>query len=442
MAKKTLVLVWLLILTAYTTASQDRGLAVDATTNWEKQQIHSLLTLDTRIAGIILPSGRSAALQILEMESPALLKDAFFSLQIDSLNQLGNYIEDGTVLLSDLNDLVEQSRSTPPWFSRDLDHVTMTRTVPLNTIASLFIRHVRAQPVPVPLQETETRAFTGILIDARGSLPVHGEYTTEQLRPALFPKIRDTTMDMVYERNMVDPDTARSRGVVYYTSTLDENSYRDRIGNDPLRITARGVFGRYRTDPVISREDYLRIASIPENRELLSRGRVVIICDPETLEQNRLGPVKDSNYYFVWQEIERQLSASSVQRMDFSDSWQGLKFTMYDIRFVADTARILDSERGRIDIVADALKLAGPNARFLVEGHTAEVGKPAGELTLSIERARKIGEELASRGIDPDHITIAGYGGTRPVASNDTDEGRAQNRRVEITIQLEESNQR
>ncbi len=442
MVKKTLVLAWLLILVASVAGSQDRGLAVEATTNWEEQHIHSILTLDTRKAGITLPSGRSAALQILEMESPSLLKDAFFSLQIDSLNQLGNYIEDGTVLLSDLNDLVEKSRSTPPWFSRDLDSIAMTRTVPLNRIAGLFIRHTRSRPIPVPLQEEHTRPFTGILIDARGKLPVHGEYTTEKIQPALFPKIWDTEMDLVYERNMVEPETARSSGVVYYTSTFDEQNYRDRIGTDPLRITARGVFGRYRTDPVISRKDYLRIASIPENRELLAQGKIVIICDPETLEQNRLGPVRDKNYYFVWQEIERQLSASPVQRMDFSDSWQGLKFTMYDIRFVADTAQILESERGRINIVADALQLAGPEARFLVEGHTAEVGKPAGELQLSIERARKIGEELSRRGIDPDRITIAGYGGTRPVAPNNTDEGRAQNRRVEITIQLDTRDQR
>jgi outer membrane protein OmpA-like peptidoglycan-associated protein len=114
---------------------------------------------------------------------------------------------------------------------------------------------------------------------------------------------------------------------------------------------------------------------------------------------------------------------------------------MYDIRFVADTAQILESERGRIDIVADALLLAGENASFVVEGHTANVGKPAGELNLSIERARKIGEELTRRGIDPGRIRIAGYGGTQPVAPNTTDEGRALNRRVEITIDIENNRQ-
>ncbi|HQF73122.1 MAG TPA: OmpA family protein [Treponemataceae bacterium] len=441
MLKKTLFCAWLLVLATALAVTQENGLSVDATTNWEKQLIHSIISLDTRQAGIELPSGRSAALQILQMESPTLLKDSFFSLQIDSLHQLGHYIEDGTVPLSELNTLVEESTCAPPWFSRELDRISMTRTVPLPGIAGLFIRHTAPQPVPVPLAEAPTKPFTGILVDARGRLPVHGEYTRESIRPALFPRIWDTGMDLVYEKNMVDPRTAQDYGLVRYTTTTDEQSYRNRIGNDPLRITARGVFGRYRTDPVISREDYLKIVSIPENRTLLAEGRIVILCDPEALENTRLGPVKDRNYYVVRRDIERKLAATPVQRMDFSDSWQGLKITMYDIRFVADTAQILESERGRIDIVADALLLAGENASFVVEGHTANVGKPAGELNLSIERARKIGEELTRRGIDPGRLRIAGYGGTRPVAPNTTDEGRALNRRVEITIDIENNRQ-
>ena len=440
MSKKGLFWLCLLALTSSLCMAQDRGLTVTSTTNWGKEHIHSMITLDTQKNGIRLPAGRNTALQILEMESPALLKDTFFSLQIDSTNQLGNYVENGTIHLSELTDLIELSPRTPPWFSRDLETISMTRTVPLSKIASLFVRHTRAQPVPHPLQKEPTHAFTGILIDARGQLPVHGEYTDETIQPCLFPKIWDTEMDLVYERNMIEPDIARSRGVVFYTDSADERIYRDRIGNDPLRITARGVFGRARTDPIISRSDYLKIASSPENRELLSQGKVVIICDAKTLERSRLGPAKNFDYYFVWKEIERTLAVTPVQRMVFRDAWQGLKITMYDIRFVADTAQIIEAERGRISIVADALKLAGPRATFLVEGHTASVGKPTGELNLSKERANKIAEELSQRGIPRERITIEGYGGTQPQDTNETDAGRAKNRRVEITIHLPEQN--
>lgn len=111
----------------------------------------------------------------------------------------------------------------------------------------------------------------------------------------------------------------------------------------------------------------------------------------------------------------------------------GLRLSVRDIRFVPDSNEVLPSEHGRLDEIADVLKLA-PDAQFLVEGHTAAVGRPEGEQKLSVERARKIAEELAKRGVNATAFICRGWGGTRPIADNATDTGRAQNRRVEITI--------
>ncbi len=115
------------------------------------------------------------------------------------------------------------------------------------------------------------------------------------------------------------------------------------------------------------------------------------------------------------------------------DTPSGLRLSVRGIRFEADSAVILPSEKGRLDEIAAVLKTA-PGAEFLVEGHTASVGRPEGEMTLSAERAKRVADELTARGIPADSFLFAGYGGTRPVASNGTEEGRALNRRVEITI--------
>lgn len=71
---------------------------------------------------------------------------------------------------------------------------------------------------------------------------------------------------------------------------------------------------------------------------------------------------------------------------------------------------------------------------FLVEGHTAKVGYEAGEQKLSLERAKSIAKALADRGIDSGKFIVKGAGSSKPVASNATPQGKAQNRRVEITI--------
>jgi outer membrane protein OmpA-like peptidoglycan-associated protein len=111
----------------------------------------------------------------------------------------------------------------------------------------------------------------------------------------------------------------------------------------------------------------------------------------------------------------------------------GVRLTVKDIRFAADSEEFLPSEYPRLDRLAEALREA-PDRNFLVEGHTAAVGRPQGELDLSIRRAKRMVEELVKRGIGADRFLYKGWGGTQALGDNATEAGRAQNRRVEITI--------
>jgi len=78
---------------------------------------------------------------------------------------------------------------------------------------------------------------------------------------------------------------------------------------------------------------------------------------------------------------------------------------------------------------------AHPNKRILVAGYTDNVGDSASNLKLSLARATALRDWLIdASGIAATQFAIQGYGDTRPIASNDTDAGRAHNRRVEITL--------
>lgn len=112
---------------------------------------------------------------------------------------------------------------------------------------------------------------------------------------------------------------------------------------------------------------------------------------------------------------------------------KGIVLLLFDLRFVADSDELLAAEKGRLDVIAEALKKL-PENNFLIEGHAADLGKAKGEMELSRQRAKKIAAELAKRGIDPSHIVYRGLGSTMPIATNSNEEGRARNRRVEITI--------
>jgi outer membrane protein OmpA-like peptidoglycan-associated protein len=128
--------------------------------------------------------------------------------------------------------------------------------------------------------------------------------------------------------------------------------------------------------------------------------------------------------------IDKTLKDSAI---DLTPIPEGIRLTIKDIRFVPDTAEFLPAERSRLDLIAEALKQM-PDRTFLVEGHTAAVGRPAGEMELSIERAKRMVDELVKRGINADRFIYKGWGGTKPVGDNSTDAGRSSNRRVEITI--------
>ncbi|MDR2518263.1 MAG: OmpA family protein [Spirochaetaceae bacterium] len=112
---------------------------------------------------------------------------------------------------------------------------------------------------------------------------------------------------------------------------------------------------------------------------------------------------------------------------------EGVRLTVRDIRFAPDSDQFLPGETPKLDLIASALKQI-PDRGFFVEGHTASTGNPGSEMELSIKRAKRMVDELISRGISADRFTYKGSGGTKPVGDNATNAGRIRNRRVEITI--------
>lgn len=402
--------------------------------NWETAQVDSKITIDLNKSGLYLPTDRNAAIRLIQQNRSSLLKNAYLAVLVDSSHRIGNYLAEERISLTDINTVINSGKSTPPVLSQELQTAIVYHQNPLQELANLFIKHnTPYTPSFFPLG-TASKVYTGILIDARGKLPVHGEYSSEQLNPCLFPKIWNKNMNLIYEKNIVDPAQAKKHSIVFYTDTLDESAYRDRIGTEPLRIIARGVFGDNRTDPIISNEDAERILAKRENIELLRQGKIVIVCDKDTLQVSPTYPLADEQFYFMYRDIEKFFLDREPESITVKAPKNIIKITMYDIRFVADSAEILPDETGRLDVIAEALKKVGPNTHFLIEGHTANLNRPEGERILSLQRADKIAEELAKRGIEASRMETAGYGATRPIAPNDTAENRAKNRRVEITI--------
>ncbi len=112
---------------------------------------------------------------------------------------------------------------------------------------------------------------------------------------------------------------------------------------------------------------------------------------------------------------------------------EGVKLSLPEIHFYPDEARILPSEKNRLDRLSELLKKV-PDADILIKGHTADVGTRESQYVLSVERAKTILREMEQRGLKADRFIYQGLGGDEPLAPNDTEEGRKKNRRVEVII--------
>ena len=123
----------------------------------------------------------------------------------------------------------------------------------------------------------------------------------------------------------------------------------------------------------------------------------------------------------------------SEKKVIVENTAAGIRLTMQNLNFKPDSAELLPGENERLDQIAQVLKEV-PNQMFLVEGHTASVGYEKGEMKLSVERADSVATALIQRGIPREKFICKGSGGTKPIADNSTPEGKAKNRRVEITI--------
>jgi outer membrane protein OmpA-like peptidoglycan-associated protein len=104
------------------------------------------------------------------------------------------------------------------------------------------------------------------------------------------------------------------------------------------------------------------------------------------------------------------------------------------VLFASNKSQLLPGAQNSLTQVAEAIKTQ-EDKKVLVEGHTDSRGSDVTNQALSKARADSVASYLISQGVPADRITTAGLGPSRPVADNNSAEGRANNRRVEIVIQ-------
>ena len=128
-------------------------------------------------------------------------------------------------------------------------------------------------------------------------------------------------------------------------------------------------------------------------------------------------------------EIKRDLEGAKVERIG-----EGIKITFDSgLLFAVNSFALSDAARTNVNQLSGILNKY-EDTNILIEGHTDNTGSEEYNKKLSIDRAESVATQLKSDNVKSSRITAVGYGEAQPVADNASEEGRTNNRRVEVAI--------
>jgi len=236
---------------------------------------------------------------------------------------------------------------------------------------------------------------------------------------------------------------------IYDAEDIEFESYNFFNGKDCNTIEGR-IFKRHYTIKEDAQKSSIIQISRNYTNALRSMGGTVIFegepQEAECAENNGrhmvIGKVvKDGNE--LWVEVVSTgddyymtlaLKESMKQDVTASSMFEALNrdghIALY-INFDFGKSIIRDESKPVIEQIVQMMK-SNPELKVGVEGHTDNVGSPVSNKTLSEARAKSVVASIVSQGISADRLSPAGFGQDKPIADNNTEEGRARNRRVEL----------
>ena len=142
---------------------------------------------------------------------------------------------------------------------------------------------------------------------------------------------------------------------------------------------------------------------------------------------------KNWNYYDAKdiKSLNRAIDTILTQN-NFRDSSVWVNSNKFSFEFSSGSIQLKEEYMVKISKIYDYLK--NNQKHILIVGYTDSIGSATSNMELSLQRAKMVESKLIELGIDANRIQVKGAGESSPIASNDTEDGRRENRRVEIDI--------
>jgi len=166
--------------------------------------------------------------------------------------------------------------------------------------------------------------------------------------------------------------------------------------------------------------------------------RAAALAEEEADQARRLADSRASEAEFARREAElasQQISSLTrqLENLQLRQTESGVVVTLGDVLFASGEVQLVEGGLASLEEVVDLLQTE-PDKKIRVEGHTDSRGAAETNLELSQQRAEAVREALISLGVAAERVTAQGMGEDFPIASNEGEDGRAQNRRVDVIL--------
>ncbi|ETZ18496.1 Outer membrane protein [Borrelia duttonii CR2A] len=207
-----------------------------------------------------------------------LIRESLFEIIIDSDSTFKDYFDSDPHLILYFSGLDSILKRGYMKYSEDLKNITVRYELCIfPDFINLFLGHSKPYKAFFPLMNTTVEQFvyTGIIIYA-GDDYKSSSGSIVKLTDAFFVKIYDENIKLYFDKRMVDPDALKKWGMFEYTNDISYKN-KDRIGDYPLRLIAKGVYGKNHSDIILDDYSINKIFSNENNINLLREGKFVII---------------------------------------------------------------------------------------------------------------------------------------------------------------------